>query len=357
MKAAVLRGPEDLVIGRIERPVPGPGEVLVRVMATALCGTDLAVYRGHFKRVVYPIVPGHESAGQVEENGPGVAGLQAGDRVVINPLAFCGRCRFCLRGDTPLCPQGGLLGRDRPGTFAEFAIVKAAQCHLLPESIGWGDATGLVVLASVLRGQRRAGLSLGTSVVVIGQGVSGLLHTRLAKAAGASPVVGLSRTEWKLELALRLGADLVVEAGQRDAVDKVKRATRGGPDIVIDTVATDQTLGMAFRLAGPGAVILAFGVDPSPISSLSSHTLYSGEYSVVGVRAMSPRDVDLAIRAVTDERVDIGFLVTQRHPLDNLPAVMRAQTRSREGLRTVFFPWGVPDGVEQGGARDWATAE
>ncbi len=346
MKAAILRGPEDLVVRSIERPEPGAGDVLVRVMATALCGTDLAVYRGQFKGVAYPIVPGHESAGQIEETGPGVAGLKAGDRVVINPLAFCGRCRFCLRGDTPLCVEGGLLGRDRPGTFAEFAVVKAAQCHPLPESIGWGAATGLIVLASALRGQRRAGLGFGTSVAVIGQGVSGLLHTCLAKAAGASPVVGVSRSGWKLELALRLGADLVVEAGQRDVADLVKRATRGGPDIVIDTVGTDQSLRQAFELAGPGAVILAFGVDSSPISSLSSQTLYSGEHSLTGVRAMSPRDVDLAIRAVEDRRVDIGFLVTHRYPLDSLPAVMRGQARSREGLRTVFFPWGVPDGVE-----------
>ncbi len=347
MRAAVLLAPEKLQIETVSRPAPGPGEALVRVMATAICGTDVGVYRGQYKGVNYPIVPGHESAGRIEEIGPGVSGLKPGDRVVINPLTFCGRCRFCLRGDTSLCPEGGLLGRDRPGTFAQFAVVSASQCHLLPEAITWADATSLVVLSSVIRGQRRAGLGRGHSVAVIGQGASGLLHTQLAKRAGAGPVIGVSRSGWKLDLALKLGADEVVEAGRPDTAERVRRAAPGGLDFVIDTVATGQTLNLALEIAGPGARILAFGVDPSPVASLSSFRLYSGEYTVLGVRAMTPQDVDLAVRAAERGLVDVSFLVTHRYALGDLPTVMETRTRSGEGLRAVFHPWGLPEGLEK----------
>ncbi len=335
MRAAVLHGPGTLAIEEVPRPRPGPGEALVKMMATAICGTDVAVYAGKYP-VSYPLIQGHESSGLVAEVGDGAAGVIPGDRVIVNSLIFCGHCRWCRRGDTTLCVNGGLLGRERPGTFAEFAVVRDLQCHHLPAEVNWVDATNLAVLATVVRAQRRAQVRQGMSVVVIGQGVSGLLHTQLARAAGASPVIGISRSQWKLDLARKLGADRVIPTLDGGTVATVRAETSGGPDLVIDTVGTGETLQLALDMTGRGGTLLAFGVDPSPVRSLSSYNLYDKELTILGSRAQSPLDVELAIRGVKAGSVDIKFLTTHRYDLAELPSVMHQQKVKPEGLRTVI---------------------
>ncbi|MDI6825115.1 MAG: alcohol dehydrogenase catalytic domain-containing protein [Bacillota bacterium] len=335
MRAAVLAGPKSLTVEGVPCPRPEPGEVLVRVMATAICGTDVAVYAGKYP-VTYPLIPGHESSGVVAEVGEGVVGVVPGDRVVLNSLVFCGFCRWCRRGDTSLCVNGGLLGRERAGTFAEYVAVRDSQCHRLPADMTFVDATNLAVLATVVRAQRRAHVSPGMSVVVIGQGVSGLLHTQLARAAGAVPVIGISRSQWKLELALKLGAHRTMSAHDEGVVAAVRAETEGGPDLVIDTVGTGETMRLALDMVGRGGTVLAFGVDPGPVPSLSTFTLYDKELRVLGSRAQTALDIELAIKAVKGGAVDIKCLTTHRHGLDELPRVMQRQMVKPEGLRTVI---------------------
>ncbi|MEW6243877.1 MAG: alcohol dehydrogenase catalytic domain-containing protein [Bacillota bacterium] len=335
MRAALLHGPCDLTIEEVTQPRPGPGEVLVKLMATAICGTDVAVYAGKYP-VTYPLIPGHESAGLVVEVGAGVSGVRAGDRVILNSLVYCGLCPWCRRGETSLCPNGGLLGREQPGTFAQFVVVRDRQCHHLPEAIGWVDATNLAVLATVVRAQRRARIHQGMSVLVIGQGVSGLLHTQLARAAGASTVIGISRSQWKLDLAEKLGAHRVMTAGRPGNVEEVRELTNGGADIVIDTVGISETMQAALEMVGRGGTVVAFGVDPSLIPSLSTYTFYDREITVVGSRAQTPVDIELAISAVKTGQVEITFLTTHRYDLEQFPAAMYKAKFNPEGLRTVI---------------------
>jgi threonine dehydrogenase-like Zn-dependent dehydrogenase len=308
---------------------------MVKLMATAICGTDVAVYAGKYP-VTYPLIQGHESAGLVAELGDGVTGLALGDRVMLNALLFCGRCRWCRRGETSSCIDGGLLGREYPGTFADFVAVDQKQCHSLPHDMNWADATNLAVLATVVRSQRRAGLEQGMSVAIIGLGVSGLLHVQLAKAAGASPIVGISRTPWKLELARKLGADHVMTASEAEGLKTVRDLSEGGPDLVVDTVGITETARLGLALLGRGGNLLAFGVDPSPMSTLSSFTLYDSELTVLGSKAQTPHDMELAIKATKTRAVDVSFLTTHRHELADLPSVMYLRKVKPEGLRTVI---------------------
>jgi len=335
MRAALLHGPCDLTIDEVPQPRPGPGEVLVKLMATAICGTDVAVYAGKYP-VTYPLIPGHESAGLVVEVGEGVSGVRAGDRVILNSLVYCGLCPWCRRGETSLCPNGGLLGREQPGTFAQYVVVRDRQCHLLPETVDWVDATNLAVLATVVRAQRRARIRQGMSVLVIGQGVSGLLHTQLARAQGASTVIGISRSQWKLDLAAKLGAHRVMTAGNPGNVEEVRELTNGGADIVIDTVGISETMQAALEMVGRGGTVVAFGVDPSFIPSLSTYTFYDREITVVGSRAQTPVDIELAISAVKTGQVEITFLTTHRYDLEQFPAAMYKAKFNPEGLRTVI---------------------
>ncbi|HSW10575.1 MAG TPA: alcohol dehydrogenase catalytic domain-containing protein [Bacillota bacterium] len=335
MRAALLRAPGELTIEEVPQPRLEPGQVLVRIMATGICGTDVAVYAGKYP-VTYPLIQGHESSGWVAEVGDGVAGLARGDRVMLNSLVFCGRCRWCRRGDTSCCINGGLLGREYPGTFAEFVAVDQKQCHSLPDEMGWVDATNLAVLATVVRSQRRARLQQGMSVAVIGLGVSGLLHVQLAKAAGAFPVVGIETVPWKLELARKLGADQVMTPQAAEGKKAVQELTDGGPDLVIDAVGIAETGRLGLALVGRGGTLLSFGVDPTPMSTLSSFTLYDSELTLLGSRAQTPHDMELAIKAAKTGAVDISFLTTHRHRLADLPSVMHLRKVKPEGLRAVI---------------------
>jgi len=333
LRAAVLRDQREVRIEEVTRPSPGPGEVLVRVKSTAICGTDLSIWAGKM-RATLPLIPGHESAGEVVEAGPGVTGLGPGDRVVLNPILFCRRCHLCLTGRPNLCENGGLMGREGPGSFAEYVVAEDYRCHKLPDSIGYDDATTLIVLGSVFLGQERVRIAPGTSVAVIGQGVSGLLHTRLAKLSGGNPVVGLSRSQWKLDLALQYGADLVVNSATEDAGEAVRKATGGrGAEVVIESVGSPATLRQAMEMVRVGGVVLAYGVGPASMDGFDAFTLYFKELTVLGSRAMTPSTIDAAIRAVDTGCVDLTPIVTHRFSLAELQSAF--EYADKPGARTM----------------------
>ncbi|MGE5594138.1 MAG: zinc-dependent alcohol dehydrogenase [Betaproteobacteria bacterium] len=334
MKAAVLRDVRDLSIKDIEAPEPGPGQVLVRVKATAICGTDLGIYTGK-SRANLPLVPGHESSGTVVALGPGARGVSVGDRVVLNPLLFCLRCPYCLAGKPNLCLNGGLMGREAPGTFAEFVAVEDYRCHRLPETVGFNDATSLVVLSTVLAGHRQITIRPGTSVAVVGLGSAGILHTQLAKASGAYPVFGVSRSAWKLELARRRGADVTIGGG--DVVREVLKHTDGlGVDVAIECAGKAETLRQAMEMTRPGGTVLAFGILPSHLGDFDGFDLYYKELTVVGTRAMLPEDFEGAIRATERGLIDLDSIVTHTYSLDELKAAFdKVETSPGDVLRVV----------------------
>src|SRR5947207_1868173 len=205
MRTAVLQAPRRFEVTEQPTPRPGRGEAVVRVAATAVCHTDLAIYTGRHPGVHYPVVLGHEAAGVVEAVGPDTR-VAVGTRVVINPIIACGACDCCVRGDENLCRRAGLLGRELDGSLAEHLVLPERYLHPLPAGIGLEAATLIETLATVRHAQQRVSIDPGDAVVVLGQGATGLLHTRLAKLAGAGPLVAISRSAWKRELAQRMGA-------------------------------------------------------------------------------------------------------------------------------------------------------
>lgn len=316
MKAAVLRAPRQLAIEDVPVPSISHGEVLVRVTATAVCGTDIGIYQGKTP-VSYPRILGHESAGSVAEVGPGVTQLKVGDRVVMSPTSYCGFCRDCLAGNFNLCKNGGLFGREVDGTYAEYVAVAESRAYRLPETISPVEATTINVLSTVVYAQRKVSLFPGASVVVIGEGPAGLLHTRLAKLRGCDPVIGISRSRWKLEIAKnQYGADYVFTGG---APDNVLNLTEGrGADLVIESVGSAETMNLALSLARPGGTILAFGITPPTINELHSYSIYYKELTIVGSRAMHPLDWPMSIEMAQRGDIDLQTMITHRLPLSDL---------------------------------------
>src|SRR4051812_32108519 len=200
MRTAVLQAPRKIDI--VERPEPeaGPGEVVVETAATAVCHTDLSIYTGEHPGVRYPVVMGHESTGIIADVGEGVANLRAGQHVLINPIIACGQCDQCLRGAGNLCRNAGLFGREVEGSLSQYVKLPARYLHVLPSRLPLEAATIIETLATVRHSQTRVGLGAGESVVVLGMGTAGLLHVRLAVLTGATPVIAVSRTKWKLDM-------------------------------------------------------------------------------------------------------------------------------------------------------------
>lgn len=318
MRSAVLAAPRKITIAERPRPVAGAGEVIVRIAATAVCHTDLDMYLGGIKNLRYPVVLGHEATGTVVSAPTDAANLVVGQPVLINPVLTCGHCDSCARGLAHLCRNAGLFGREVEGSLNQFVSLPARYLYPLPSHIPLPEATIIETLATVCHAQKRAGLVAGESVVVLGQGTSGLLHTRLAVLNGASPVIAVSRTRWKLDRAVAMGARHVVDKNAEDAVDEVLRLTGGvGADVVIDTAGGANTLRAGIDMLRPGGRFCSFSLSHDPIVGLSAFPLYFKEVSIIGSRALTPEDIKASIDLVASGQIDVAGFITTTYPLNN----------------------------------------
>lgn len=316
MRTAVLQSPRKLEI--VERPTPAskPGEVLVRIAATAVCHTDLEIYTGRHPGVRYPVVMGHEATGVIEATGEKVTGLTKGQHVLINPIIACGRCDMCVRGAENLCREAGLFGREVEGSLTQYARLAARYVHPLPANLPLAAATLIETLATVRHAQLRVGIPVGEPVVVLGQGTAGLLHTRLAVLAGARPVIAVSRSQWKLDMAKGMGAAHLIDTDLERAVGEVSRLTGGaGASVVIDTTGVDAALKAGTDMLRPGGRFLAFAVSHVPVAGFSVFPLYYKEISIVGSRALLPEDMGPCIELVASGKIDVKGFITTTYPL------------------------------------------
>ena len=320
LKAAVLTGPEQLEVLDRDAPTPAPDEVAVRVESVGICGTDLSIHAGKIP-VAYPRVMGHEIVGTL------ATGPRAGERVLVDPGIACGRCLQCREARTNICTAGWLLGRDRDGGLCEVVTVPAANVHALPDGLDPATAPLLQVLATCVHAQRRSRVIPGESAVVLGLGVTGLLHLQLAKVGGAGPVIGVTRSAPKLALARALGADLTAAADGTET-RTVAEALPGGVDLVIECVGTVAALATAIEMVRTGGRILAYGTITEPSGALPFYELYHKEITILGARSARVEDFPEAIEAVASGRVALNPLVTARHPLDDVAGAIRAAAAS-----------------------------
>jgi len=336
MKAAVLRGPYALTVEDVPRPKVQPGYVVVNVKATAVCGTDVSIYNGKILVPRLPVVQGHESTGEIVEVGPDVADFKVGDRVVLNSLIFCRHCAYCYAGKVNLCPNGGLMGREVDGTFAEYVAVPDYNCIKIPDSISYEDGTGLIALATVFRSHEKINITPGDTVAVIGQGAAGLLQTRLSVISGADPVFAITRSRWKLDIAEKFGAR-IINAGEVDPVSAVMEATGGlGVDLAIESVGSSATLRQAMDMVRLGGTVLFFGIAPAVMDNFNGYAMYFKEIKVIGSKGMVPKDFHMGIKAVESGKMDLHTLITHRFDLNHVKdALDLVDKRPGDGLRVV----------------------
>ena len=318
MRAMVLTAPGELVQEEVARPARAAGDVLVRVTHSGICGTDYKIFNGSIP-VRYPRIMGHEMAGEVVEAGSGL--LRPGDMVIVDPELYCGACFHCRIGQTHLCPNGLLLGRDVNGGFAEYLAAPATHVFKLPDGIDRRAAPMIQVLTTCLLAQRQIDIFPGEFVVVLGLGVTGQLHVQLAKARGAT-VIGVTRSADKRALAETLGADMTVP-GDADTVAKVRQATEGrGPDVVIETTGVVQQLASAVNMTRSGGRILMFGIITAKEGALPFYDLYYKELSLINARVAKSEDYPGAIGLVQRGQVRLDPLISDVMALGDLKAAI-----------------------------------
>ncbi len=292
---------------------------MVQVGSVGICGTDLSIHAGKIP-VAYPRVMGHEIVGVARTGG---GEIREGERVLVDPGIACGRCRQCREGRTNICTAGWLVGRDRDGGLREEMTVPVTNVHQLPTGLDPSTAPMLQVLATCAHAQRRTEVFPGESVVVLGLGVTGLLHLQLATLRGAGPVIGITRSEAKLALARDLGADRTIAADGTEAA-RLAEVLPGGADLVIECVGTVAAFGEAMAMVRTGGRILAYGTMTETSGELPFYELYHKEISVIGARSARVEDFPFAIDAVASGRIELDPLVSGRHPLDAVEDAMRA---------------------------------
>ncbi|MEV0055974.1 zinc-dependent alcohol dehydrogenase family protein [Saccharopolyspora shandongensis] len=331
MRAAIIDRPGSIRVGDVPDPKPGDGQLVIKVGACGICGTDLHIADGHFPPTPYPIVPGHEFAGEVVEIGAEVPGdWKAGDRVAVDPSLFCGYCTPCRSGHGNLCANWNATGDTVDGAFAEYVAVPAATCYRMPDEMTWQQGALVEPVSCAVHGVRQIGVEAGERFLVVGAGTMGLLMQQLLQRGGAHVTV-VDRNEARLGRASKLGA---VAVGT-DVAELDERF-----DAAVDCTGAAPAIEAAFDSLRRGGRLLVFGVAPEAARvSLSPFRIYNDEIKIVGSMAVL-NSFGAALNLVASGAIDTAALLTDTLPLEEFPAALDLM-RSGAGLKVQVLPGGV----------------
>jgi len=348
MLAAVLYAKEDLRIEEVPVPLPGAGEILVRVAAALTCGTDLKVYRrGYHAMMLQPPIPfGHELAGTVAAVGPGVTQFEPGDRVVALNSAPCDECFFCTHGQQNLCEDL----QFNNGAYAEYILIPerivAKNTLRIPEHVAFEHAALTEPLACVVRGLEETAAQAGDTMIVLGAGPIGLMFMHVAELSGID-VIAVVKREDQVASARLFGARQIVRVGEeRDIVGAARALTsnRRGADSVIEAVATPITWGWAVDMVRKGGTVNFFGGPPSGTRvTLDTNRLHYGDITLKASFHHTPAACRAAFELLASGRFRAAETITGRAKLSDVPALFhKMMTRSRHparlDIKTVVFP-------------------
>lgn len=331
-----------MVVREAPVPVPQPGEALVRVAQSGMCGTDLlvydGVYRGRTRPMPFPLIVGHEASGVLVELGPGTTGPEPGTRVALEGVSGCGNCFHCKRGNYNVCPDWHHLGLTRAGALAEFVTVPVSSLVSLPDDVSFERAAFLEPLATAVHTLERLRPAPGRPAAIIGPGPLGLLHVQVLRSAGVSPIVVFGRRgdEQRLELARAVGADVALVADRNEAREHTARLSDGiGMDVVVETGGTAEAVQTALDIVGSAGTVATLGLARS--TEIDASTVMRKNLVWIGVVASVRRHYAEAIRLIRTGKVQPDRLITHRLPLaDALSAV--SLMREAGAVKIMFAP-------------------
>lgn len=340
MRVAVWYNNRDVRLE--ERPVPriGAGEVLVRIIASGICGSDVMEW---YRIDRAPLILGHEIAGEVAAVGKGVEKYRVGDRVAVAHHVPCNTCHYCLNGNHTACETLRRTNFD-PGGFVEYVRLPAINVDRgifpLPDDMSFEEATFIEPLACVLRGQRKAGIKPGQSVLVIGSGISGLLHIKLARAMGAERIVAVDINEYRLKAAEKFGADTVFSA-DKYSPERLREINSGYlADAAIVCTGAVAAVAQALASVERGGVVLFFApTGPGVTVPLSINDVFwRTDVTLTTSYAGSPADYSSALELILSRRVPVKDMITHRLKLAETGLGFKLVAEARESIKVIILP-------------------
>jgi alcohol dehydrogenase len=348
MRAAVFLGPGQIKIREVPRPEPKAGEALVKITLTTICGTDVHILKGEYP-VRQGLVVGHEPVGVIEALGPGVTGYRRGDRVIVGAITPCGQCRACLSANSSQCDHGGdgyealggwRFGNTLDGCQAEYVVVPAAQANLAKIPDGLTDEQVVLcpdIMSTGFSAAERGHVRIGDSVAVFALGPIGLCAVAGAKLSGASLVIGVDSVPRRLELAKRMGADIVLDYRQTDVVAEIKRLTGGGADVTIEALGQQSTFENCLRTLRPGGVLSSLGVYSGHLSiPYDAFGAGLADHSIVTTLCPGGKErMRRLMSVVAAKRYPFEALVTHSFALADIEAAYDLFAHQRDGVMKI----------------------
>ncbi|MGQ9622169.1 MAG: zinc-dependent alcohol dehydrogenase family protein [Candidatus Caldatribacteriaceae bacterium] len=331
MRACVFEERRQWNIQEVESPVPHPKEVVIRVKAAGICGTDVHIFLGEYFQN-FPIIAGHEFSGEVVALGEGVTQFQVGDRVTADPNIFCDHCYFCKINKNNHCLNFEAVGVTRNGAFAEYVAVPEKCLFPLPPKLSFQEGALAEPLACAVYGVERSGIRPGGKVLIFGAGPMGLLLLSLFRVSGASQVVVVDISEKKLELALRRGASEALLSGESTA-KRLREIAPFGFEVVVDATGIPQVMEKALDFVEPDGTFLLFGVAPRGAKmSVEPYRVFQKDMRIVGSFAVK-KTMQYALNLLGSGAIEVKDLVSSSYPLEQFGAALEEMMTSKDHLK------------------------
>jgi alcohol dehydrogenase len=348
MKAAVFEQKNRIAIREVPKPVPGPGEAVIRVTLTTICGTDVHILRGEYP-VKSGLIVGHEPVGVVDAVGPGVSGYEPGERVIVGAITPCGQCRACLSSSHSQCDHGGSgyealggwrFGNTIHGCQAEYVLVPNAQANLakIPAALSDEDVVMCPdIMSTGFSAVERGNVRIGDAVAVFAQGPIGLCATAGARLAGASLIIAVDRIPARLEIARSMGADVVIKSDEQDPVAEIRRLTGGGADVSIEALGQQATFESALRSVRPGGTVSSLGVYSGHLQvPLDAFAAGLGDHTIVSTLCPGGKErMRRLMNVVASKRFAPRALLTHSYRLDQIEEAYDLFGHQRDGVLKV----------------------
>jgi L-iditol 2-dehydrogenase len=341
VRAAVYYSNKDIRVEEVPKPSIGANEVLVKVIASGLCGSDVMEW---YRIKKAPRILGHEIAGEIVERGKGVQKFKVGDRVFVSHHVPCNECRYCRKGYQTVCATLHSTNFD-PGGFAQYVRVPEINVRfgtfLLPDEVSYDEGTFVEPLGCVIRGQRFAEVTEDDVVLVIGSGISGLLHIQLAKAKGVQQVIATDINDYRLDAAQKFGADRVIHA-KDNVLERVKEFNQGRPaDVVIVCTAAREAFDQAFECVDRAGTLLLFApTAPEVRIPLPLFDLYFKGVKIIFSYAAVTQDIEEALQYLETKKINVLDMITHRFGLSDIQRGFDLVAQAGQSIKVIITPWG-----------------
>ena len=339
MRVAMYYSNSDVRIEELPTPKIGSSEILVKVLASGICGSDVMEW---YRIKKAPIVLGHEIAGEIAEVGQGVDKFNRGDRVFVSHHIPCNTCRYCLNGYHTVCETLHTTNFD-PGGFAEYLRAPRLNVDrgtfILPDQVSLEEGTFVEPLGCVIRGQRMAGLKPGMTVLILGSGISGLLHLMLARALGAGRIIATDINDYRMKAAKDFGADVVLHASG-DVPAGVRQANDGNlADLVIICAGALSVFKQALQSVDRGGTVLFFApTDPGVKLPVPVNDFWRNGITLLPSYGAAPSDCLQAIELMRSKRAPVAEMITHRLPLEETALGFKLVAEAKECIKVIIEP-------------------